>query len=139
MATTVKDVMTRNPITLEASATALDAARAMRDADVGNVIVCEGGRVAGIVTDRDIVVRDVAEGKDPASTRLAEIASRNVATLSPDDPIEAAVQIMRDNAVRRVPVVDGDTPVGVISIGDLAVERDPQSALADISSSPPNS
>ena len=80
----------------------------------------------------------IASGKDPATTRLDEICSKDVTTVSSDMPVEEAVRLMRDRAVRRLPMVDGDRPVGVVSLGDLAVERDPTSALADISEAPPN-
>jgi CBS domain-containing protein len=131
-------VMTKQPMVLESDSPVMDAARVMRDSDVGDVIVIEGGSVCGIVTDRDIVVRGIASGKDPATTRLGEICSKDVTTVSSDTPVEEAVRLMRDRAIRRLPVVDGDRPVGVVSLGDLAVERDPSSALADISEAPPN-
>jgi CBS domain-containing protein len=110
----------------------------MRDSDIGEVIVVEGGNLFGIVTDRDIVVRGIASDKDPSTTRLDEICSRDLATVSSDTPVEDAVRIMRDKAIRRLPVVEAGKPVGVVSIGDLAVERDPVSTLADISKAPPN-
>ncbi len=138
MAGTIGDVMTRDPITMDTEATAADAARAMRDSGVGDVIVTDDGRIRGIVTDRDIAVRAVAEGRNPSEVHLGEIASTDVATVSPDDPVDRAVRIMREKAVRRVPVVEDGKPVGVVSIGDLAIEQDPDSALADISSEPPN-
>jgi CBS domain-containing protein len=131
-------VMTKQPMVLESDSPVMDAARVMRDSDIGDVIVIEGGSVCGIVTDRDIVVRGIASGKDPATTRLGEICSKDVTTVSSDTPVEEAVRLMRDRAIRRLPVVDGDRPVGVVSLGDLAVERDPSSALADISEAPPN-
>src|SRR5438094_3719288 len=84
----VRDVMTANPLTLEASSTVFDAARAMRGADVGPIpIVDASGKLTGIVTDRDIVVRAVAEGKDPTATKLADICSREVVVLAPDDQL----------------------------------------------------
>ena len=135
---TVGSVMTRDPKVLESNAPLTDAARVMRDSDIGDVILLEDGSVCGIVTDRDIVVRGIASGKDPSTTRLDEICSKDVTTVSSDTPVEEAVRLMRDRAVRRLPVVDGDRPVGVISLGDLAMERDPSSALADISEAPPN-
>lgn len=140
MATTdsIAAVMTKQPAVLESDSPLTDAAREMRDSDIGDVILIEGGSVCGIVTDRDIVVRGIASGKDPATTRLDEICSKDVTTVSSDTPVEEAVRLMRDRAVRRLPVVDGDRPVGVISLGDLAMERDPSSALADISEAPPN-
>jgi CBS domain-containing protein len=135
---TIAAVMTKQPAVLESDSPVTDAARVMRDSDIGDVIVIEGGSVCGIVTDRDIVVRGIASGKDPATTRLEEICSKDVTTVSSDTPVEEAVRLMRERAVRRLPVVDGDRPVGVVSLGDLAVERDPSSALADISEAPPN-
>jgi CBS domain-containing protein len=135
---TVAAVMTEQLEVLASDSPVRDAARVMRDAGIGDVIVIEDGSVCGIVTDRDIVVRGIASGKDPATTRLEEICSKDVTTVSSDTPVEEAVRLMRDRAVRRLPVVDGDRPVGVVSLGDLAVERDPSSALADISEAPPN-
>jgi CBS domain-containing protein len=130
--------MTTHPVVLGAQSLLADAARAMRDSDIGEVIVVEGGNLFGIVTDRDIVVRGIASDKDPSTTRLDEICSRDLATVSSDTPVEDAVRIMRDKAIRRLPVVEAGKPVGVVSIGDLAVERDPVSTLADISKAPPN-
>ena len=135
----VSEVMTRNPITLASTDTLAHAAKKMRDADVGDVIVVEGGTVRGLVTDRDIVVRAIAEDLDPFSTALVGVCTRDVVTVSPDDSIDTAVRLVRENAVRRLPVVAADgTPVGVLSIGDLAVERDTDSALAEISAAEPN-
>jgi CBS domain-containing protein len=136
---TIAAVMTKEPVVLESDSLLTDAARMMRDSDIGDVIVIEGGSVCGIVTDRDIVVRGIAADKDPATTRLGEVCSKDVTTVSSDTPVEEAVRLMRDRAIRRLPVVDDDRPVGVISLGDLAMERDPSSALADISEAPPNS
>jgi CBS domain-containing protein len=110
----------------------------MRKADIGDVIVMANGQICGIVTDRDIVVRAVAEGWDPATTELADICSQDLTTVSPSDSIDRAVQLMRQKAVRRLPVVENGRAVGIVSIGDLALERDPQSALSDISAAPPN-
>ena len=138
MAQSISEVMTPNPVTVQSDASIVDAARAMREADVGPVIVLHGGEVSGIVTDRDIAIRAVAEGRDPSSTTVGEIASRDLTTLSPNDSVDDAVRMMRERAVRRLPVVEGGQAVGIVSIGDLAIERDPDSALADISAAPPN-
>jgi CBS domain-containing protein len=138
MMTTIRDVMTPNPVALPATASAVDAALAMRDFDVGAVIVLDDGQVCGIVTDRDIVVRAIANGNYPASTQLGEVCSQELTTVSPDEPLEDAVRLMREKALRRLPVVEGGQPVGIVSIGDLAVERDRQSVLGDISAAPPN-
>jgi CBS domain-containing protein len=111
----------------------------MRANDIGDVIASDDkGGITGIVTDRDIVVRVVAEGRDPSATPIEDIASRDLTAVSPDDPVERAVELMRERAVRRLPVVKRGKVVGIVSIGDLAVERDPGSALADISAAPPN-
>jgi CBS domain-containing protein len=130
--------MTPNPIVVSIDEPIVDAARKMRDADIGDVVVVDGGRVRGILTDRDIVVRAVAEGNDPDSCRVGDICSGNPVTLSPDQPIEDAISILREHKVRRIPVVDGGTPAGIVSIGDLALSRDRESALADISAAPAN-
>jgi CBS domain-containing protein len=138
MEQSVKDVMTRNPVTVPATAFTLDAARLMKEQDIGDVIVLDDDAVCGIVTDRDLVVRVLAEGRDPRSTKVADVCSRDMTTVSADDPAERAVVLMRDKALRRLPVTDHGKPVGVVSIGDLAVARDRDSVLADISAAPPN-
>lgn len=135
----VKDVMTKDPVACEATATAKEAATAMRDRDMGAVIVQRDGKVCGIVTDRDIVVRAVAEGRAPESVKLGDICSRDMTAVSPGESLDEAVKIMRDKAIRRLPVVDSKgQAVGMISIGDLAMERDSKSVLAGISAAPPN-
>jgi CBS domain-containing protein len=139
MAECIRDVMTTNPETLPESTTVREAAEAMRANDIGDVVVVDdNGKLSGILTDRDIVVRVVAEGRDPRTTRIGDIASRDLTAVSPDDPVDRAVQLMRDKAIRRLPAVDKGKPVGIVSIGDLALDRDPGSALADISAAPPN-
>lgn len=138
MAHQVRDVMTPNPITMPATATAVDAAKAMRDGNVGNIIVLEDNRIFGIVTDRDLVVRGLGVGRNPLQTKLGEICSRELTTVSPTDEISNAVSLMKDKAVRRLPVVENDRPVGIVSLGDLAVERDQHSVLGEISAAPPN-
>ena len=138
MSKKVKDVMSASPIGLEDTASLVDAARAMREGDFGSVVVMKSGSVCGVVTDRDIVVRAVAEGKDPKSVKLSEICSEHVVTVSPDQSVDEAAELMRDKAVRRVPVVEKGRLVGIVSLGDLAKEKDEGAALAEISSAPPN-
>jgi CBS domain-containing protein len=138
MAQTVADVMTRDPQTIDVSRPVAEAARIMRDADTGALIVTDNGRVAGIVTDRDITVRVVAEQKDPLTPLREACSGTDIATVGPDTSIAQAVQIMRTKAVRRLPVVQNSKAVGVVSLGDLAIERDEHSALADISAAPGN-
>src|SRR3712207_1006784 len=133
MARFIRDVMTKSPTTVEVSATAHDAADVMRREDVGAVLVTSGGTLQGILTDRDIVVRAVADGRDPDEVAVSDIFTPQPATLSPDDAVEEAIRDMRSKGIRRLPVVEGGRPVGILSLGDLAVERDTDSALAEIS------
>ena len=138
MAQSIREVMTENPETVSGDTTVTDAAKLMRDKDFGDVLWVEDDEVKGILTDRDIAVRTVAEGKDPSSTKVSEVATTDLKTLSPDDPVEDAIELVRQHNVRRVPVVEDARPVGIVSLGDLARERDENSALADISSASPN-
>jgi CBS domain-containing protein len=138
MAQKISEVMTRNPVTMPATASTFEAARAMRDSNIGTVVMVDNGKVYGIVTDRDIVVRAIAQGHDPAITKLRDIGSHDLTMLSPTDTVEHAVQIMREKAIRRLPVVENGKAVGIVSLGDLAVERDPDSALGNISAAPAN-
>ncbi len=135
----VHEVMVTDVVSLESVASVTEAALAMRGADVGFVVMESEGQPRGVITDRDITVRVVAEGLDPAQTTLGDVATQEVVCLTPDQATQDAVRLMRRLAVRRLPVIDeNDCLVGVVSIGDLAVENDPESALADISDSPPN-
>ena len=136
MAQTVREVMTRDVVTLPRDASIVEAARLMRDNGIGDVVVTDGERAEGIVTDRDIVIRAVADGKEPGSVRLDQVVSEDLTAVAPDDSVDRAVQIMRQRAIRRLPVVEAGKPVGIVSLGDLAVEHDPGSALADISEEP---
>jgi len=134
----IRDVMTTDLVTLSPSTTLVDAAKAMVDRSIGDVLVAEGGRLRGLVTDRDIVVRGVAEGCDNTTATLGDICSADLLAVSLGDSIEGAARLMADNAVRRLPVVDDGEVVGIVSIGDLTIARAPDSALGDISSAPPN-
>jgi CBS domain-containing protein len=135
----ISEVMTSNPVAMTTDATLQAAAQAMRDRDIGDVIVTKpDGTLCGIVTDRDIVVRGIAEGVDPGSATLDDVCKHQVVTVGPDEPVAAAVKAMEEHAIRRLPVVDNGSLVGIVSIGDLAVERDPESALGEISAAPPN-
>jgi len=138
MAQHIRELMTRNPVTLPGTASVQEAACAMRDQDIGDVVVIEHKQVCGIVTDRDIVVRTIAEAQDPSTMTLGDICSHSLLTVTPTDSVEHAVRLMRTHAIRRLPVVDGGKAVGIVSLGDLAVERDPDSALGEISAAPPN-
>lgn len=139
MPQTIKDVMTPDPKVLLKTATVKEAAELMRDDNIGDVLVVNGHKkLYGILTDRDIAIRCGAEGADPDKVTLEEIATKDVTTLSPDATIDLAVTLMREQAIRRIPVVEDGKPVGIVSLGDLAIEKDPTSALADISAAPPD-
>jgi CBS domain-containing protein len=138
MAQQIRELMTLNPVSMPGTASVQEAARSMRDHDIGDVIVIEHDQVCGIVTDRDIAVRTVAEAQDPAATPLATICSHSLLTVTPTDSVEEAMRLMRLHAVRRLPVVEAGKAVGIVSLGDLAVERDPKSVLGKISDAPPD-
>ncbi|NEE02995.1 CBS domain-containing protein [Phytoactinopolyspora halotolerans] len=136
---TVADAMTGRVISVNIDASLADAAVAMRNNDVGDVLVLENGMVRGVLTDRDLVVRAAAEGRPPDDTSVDDVCSSDVTTVVPGTPIDDAVNLMREYAIRRLPVVDEDLrPVGVVTLGDVALAREPDSALADISAAPAN-
>ncbi|MFI6144857.1 CBS domain-containing protein [Streptomyces sp. NPDC051109] len=134
----VHEVMTEKPVTVDGLTSLAEAARVMRDADIGDVLVLEGGRLRGILTDRDLVIRAMAEGRDPAETTVRAICSPEPITVGPADGVDQAAYLMRHHALRRLPVQteDGEL-VGVVTLGDLEVERDPGSALAAIAAAEP--
>lgn len=138
MADTIREVMMPNPLTVNAHTSIEGAAQVMRANDIGDVLVTENGHLRGILTDRDIVVRAVATGRHPAATFAGDCCSQNVQTVNAEDDARRAVEVMRQHALRRLPVIDDDRLVGIVSIGDLAVSEDPESALADISAAAPN-
>jgi CBS domain-containing protein len=138
MAQSIREIMTADPRTVETGATVAEAAREMRDGDVGSVVVVENGAVAGIVTDRDIAVRVVAQGLDPDATRVSEVATMRPVTLTVDQSVDDAIRLVREQNVRRIIVLQDGRAAGIVSLGDLAIERDTDSALADIASEPAN-
>jgi len=134
---TVKDIMTKDLVTCPETATVAEAAQIMRDRNIGDVLVTSDRTLRGIVTDRDIVVRCLAEGGS-ADARIDRACSTRLTTIGPDASLDEAARVMRENNLRRVPVVDDGRAVGIISLGDLAVELDPKSTLGDISAARPN-
>ncbi|MEU9591425.1 CBS domain-containing protein [Streptomyces sp. NPDC048219] len=136
----VRDVMSPATVAVEPMTTVTRAARLMREENVGDVLVTYDCDLFGLLTDRDIVLRSVADGRDPDDTTVGSVCTPPpVVTLAPDDSTEHAVDLMRRHAVRRLPVVEhGGVPVGVVSLGDLAGTEDPHSALADISKAAPD-
>jgi CBS domain-containing protein len=138
MARFVREIMTSDPRTLERGAALTEAARIMKEDDVGAVIVTDGDSVFGLITDRDIVVRALAEGKSAEDTKVGDVASTDITALEPDDSIDDAIRQMRSQHIRRIPVVEDGKAKGILSIGDLALERDQESALAEISAAAGN-
>lgn len=135
----IREMMTTHPVTVAVSASVREAAQAMRDHDIGDVLVTDDGRVCGMLTDRDLVVRVLAEDGQAAQKKVGEVCSGNVTCVSADEDVDHAVEMMRMRALRRLPVVDvGGRLVGIVSLGDLAEERDPGSALGRISAASPN-
>jgi len=135
----IRDLMTKRLVTVKPESTLADAARKMKENDVGSVLLTSpDGRLTGLLTDRDIVVRGLASGKDARSTKVEEVVSTTPQTLSPEDDVDRAVRLMSEKSVRRLPVLEEGRLVGVVSLGDLARLRDPQSALGQISSAAPN-
>jgi CBS domain-containing protein len=120
MGTSIKEVMTGEVRACEPNATVAEAAKVMAQEDVGPVPIVEDGRLVGIVTDRDIVVRVVAEGRDPNTTTVREIASTELVTVSPDDDLDEALNLLAERQVRRLPVVEGDRLVGIVAQADIA-------------------
>jgi len=134
----LQDVMSQSPLVISESATVCEAAQLMRDRNIGGLIVSsEKEALCGFLTDRDITTRAVAPGGDLQTLSVGEICSRSLITMDPEATIDEAVEKMRNESVRRIAVVKDGSAVGVVSIGDLARVRQPESALADISSAPP--
>jgi len=133
MELSVQDVMTPNSCAVSPEASLMDVAHIMRECDIGEIIVLVGDWLFGILTDHDIV-RALAGGLEPETTKVGEICSREPTTVGPTASVSHAARLMRDNAIRRLPVVDGAGHVmGVVSIGDVALERKRSAGRGDIS------
>jgi CBS domain-containing protein len=125
MAKSVRDLMSSNPRSVSSDASVVEAARTMRDEDVGLLPVVDGDRLSGTVTDRDITLRVVAEQKDPQSVQVREIASTNLVTVDPQQDLDEALRLMAKHQVRRLPVVEEDGRlVGIVAQADVARESD---------------
>jgi CBS domain-containing protein len=125
MAKSIRDAMTSNPCAIDADKSVAYAAKMMRDEDVGFAPIVEGDKLVGAVTDRDIAVKVVGEGKDPETTTVLEVASADLVTVYPDQDLEEALTLMAHNQVRRLPVVEQDGQlVGVLAQADVAQEAD---------------
>jgi CBS domain-containing protein len=141
--TTAREIMTPDAQWCPEDATAADAARKMADNNVGALPVCgSDGKLSGVISDRDLAVKVVAEGRDPSSVKLSElVGGGEVVTIGADDSVEDAIKTMKDHAVRRLPVIDGTDLVGIVSQADIARAM-PDAKIGDlvdaISSAPPN-
>jgi CBS domain-containing protein len=121
----IRELMTESPRTVSSDATVVEAARVMRDDDVGLVPVVDGNRLVGTVTDRDIAIRVVAEEHDPSSTTVREIASTDLVTIDPEQELGEALRLMAQHQVRRLPVVEEDGRlVGIVAQADVARHGD---------------
>ena len=139
----VRDVMTPNPECVSERDSIRDAARIMKDQDTGVVPVVDGTKVIGLITDRDIVVRGLAEGRDVSNARVNELMTKNVRSVKEDTPLNEVLDLMSSAEIRRVPVVNGnDELVGIVSLGDIASNTNQDNrvgkAVEDISQAPPN-
>ena len=135
----IRDVMTAEPVTCPSDASIRDAATAMRDRNIGDVIVTDGdGRPCGIVTDRDLVIRGLARDGDVGSLKVADVCEGELQSVQIDADVSDVIALMEERALRRVPVLQGDELVGIVSLGDLAERLDEESALGTISSAPPD-
>ena len=125
MAKSIREAMTSNPCSIDADKSVAYAAKMMRDEDVGIAPIVEGDRLVGVLTDRDIAVRVVAEGLDPERVKVFEVASRDVVTLDPQQDLDEALRLMARHQVRRLPVVEEDGRlVGVVAQADVAEQGD---------------
>ncbi|MPW25708.1 CBS domain-containing protein [Alkalibaculum sp. M08DMB] len=135
-----KSIMTNKIVVVQKDDMIVDAAKKMKQTGVGTVAVEDQGKIVGIISDRDIVLRDVAENQTPGQSKCGDIMTSNVATASPESSVDEISQIMSERQVKRVPIVEQEHMVGMVSLGDLAQtkgqKREAGSALKDITSKP---
>lgn len=119
----IRDIMTKNPEVVRPDATIDEAARMMKHLDVGSLPVCNGTRVLGMITDRDITIRATAVGHDPNTTHVQDIMSHDIQYCYDDQDVKEAAKLMSENQIRRLPIVDRDKNlVGIVSLGDISVD-----------------
>jgi CBS domain-containing protein len=135
----LRDIMSPAPACMVPADTVSAAAKVMKERGISTVLVLSDGQLSGLLTGRDITVRVLAENRDPRTTRIGEICSTDVAGLGPDDHVDQAARLVRERAVRRIPVLQDGVPVGMVSIGDLALEKAESSALFGAQASCPDS
>jgi len=121
MAKSVRDAMTENPRSIGASASVVEAARLMRDEHIGSLPITDDEELVGMITDRDITTRVVAEAADPKMTSVGDVVSRDLISVEPDEELEEAVQLMASHQVRRLPVVENGRLVGIVAQADVAL------------------
>lgn len=139
----VRDVMTPNPECVSERDSISDVARIMKEQDTGVVPVVDGKKIIGLITDRDIVIRGIAEGRDLSSVKVNELMTKSIRSVSEDTPVNDVLNLMGNAEIRRVPVVNGNNElVGIISLGDIATNSNQDGrvgkAVEDISEAPPN-
>jgi CBS domain-containing protein len=126
--TTARDIMTKGADYVDGSTTVLEVAKRLASEDYGSMPICDGEKLKGMITDRDIVVKVLAEGKDPATTKVIDLIQGEVVTIGADDSVEEAARTMSEHQVRRLPVIDGTKLVGMLAQADLALEGDDKRA-----------
>jgi CBS domain-containing protein len=126
----IKDIMTKQVASVSPDSNLVEAAQLMQKHDVGVVTVCQGGNVVGLVTDRDIVVRNIAHGKDPGMTQVKDVMTSDVKMVSPDMNLNQAAKLMSDHQIRRLPVVENNQLIGMVALGDLATQAKTDVELA---------
>jgi CBS domain-containing protein len=137
MTVLVSEIMAPTPVTARPETSVVDVARIMSSEDIGAVLITDDEKLVGLITDRDLVVRALAGNVNP-ETPVGELCSEQVQSVSPRLDVVQAAELMRNAAVRRLPVVEDGKPVGMVSLGDIAVESAPESVLGGISSKMPN-
>lgn len=133
----VRDIMTKNVAYIDPSKTVVDAAKMMQQHNVGSIPVCDQNGLLGIVTDRDIVVRNIAQGGNPQNTSIKDVMTAKVTAANPEMDVDAVTRLMADQQVRRMPVVENNKLVGIVALGDMAVDQrfdtEASEALTEIS------
>ena len=135
----MRDIMSPAPAGMASGESVAAAARAMKEHGTGTVLVLSDGRLSGLVTERDIMVRVLAENRDPLTTLVGDICSSELAVLGPDDDVEQAARLVRERAVRRIPVLADGAAVGVVYIGDLALDAGEPSTITALAAARPGS
>ena len=123
MGKSVRDAMTENPRSIGASTSVVEAARLMREQDIGSLPITDDEKLVGMITDRDITTRVVAEAADPTSTSVEDVYSRDLVSVEPDEDLDEALQLMARHQVRRLPVVENGRLVGIVAQADIALRE----------------